>query len=226
MSSKKYHFQNMMVNSSKDDPTFSFRYFWWPFSKKKGRKFKGRSGALHPEEVKKTIKEVGIGKQVEIVRIGFDGGIDDMPVVVEILDISESYFTGKIVNLERQMIESATSKIVYAKQGGGVLEFNYDDGDIKEISVTHDQELIEQERNIDGLREILQALDTGDHVIVAYYDGKNKGTINTEGVILNKNEVEENFTLQIEKINHIELEKKITKEFDIKNDLVIDIELV
>ena len=181
---------------------------------------------MEPQKIKKTIEGIGIGKQIEILRIGYDGSIDDIPINVEIIDISPNSFTGKIINLERRMIESATDKLVYAKTGGGVLEFNYNDGDIKEIALSHDQELIEQERNIDNLIEVLSALEAGDHVIVAYYDNQQKGTINTEGVITEKSDTDDIFTLTIEKINRIELQRKITKKFDLQKDLVIDIELV
>lgn len=124
------------------------------------------------------------------------------------------------------MIESATRNLVYAKKGGGVLDFEYNDGDIKEINVPHDEELLQQERNIESLKEILTALDTGDQVIVAYYDEKQKGTVNTEGVITEKADNNESFALQIEKINRIELEKKINKKFNLNSDLIVDIEMV
>lgn len=224
MSKKRYHWQ-WNTQSDRDDENITQRYFWWPFKKKKER-FEGRTGAMSPQEIKKRIEEIGIGQQIEILRIGYDGSIDDIPINVEIIDISSYSFTGKIINLERRMIESATDKLVYAKQGGGVIEFNYNDGDIKEIIISQDEELIEQERNIDNLKEVLSALDTGDHVIVAYYDNQQKGTINTEGVITEKSDTDDIFTLIIEKINKIELERKITKKFDLQNDLVIDIELV
>jgi hypothetical protein len=223
--------RNIHFSAGRGDSYHSFqadasaRFFFWPFRKKKG-KFIIRGGALQPDEVKKRIQEAGIGKQVEIIRIGYDGMLDDMPVVVEIIDISNHGFTGRIVNLERLMIESATRNLIYAKKGGGVLEFFYNDGDIKDITLSRDKELLEKERNISSLTEILAALDQGDHVIVAYFDTKHKATVNTEGMILEKDETNENFTLQIEKINRIELEKKISKQFNIQKDLVIDIEMV
>ncbi|MBN2365858.1 MAG: hypothetical protein EH225_07535 [Calditrichaeota bacterium] len=221
----RIHLNQEKPGSSKKSPDYSKRYFFWPFKKKKTRSAV-RNGALQPDEVKRRVKELGVGKQVEIVRIGYDGSIDDMPVIVEIIDISDDSFTGRIINLERQMIESATRNLVYAKKGGGVIEFFFKDGDIKEIILSRDQELLEQERNIPGLKEILTALDTGDQVLIAFYDEKHKGTINTEGTLLEKDEQNEVFTVQIEKINRIELEQKIKRTFDIRKDLVIDIEMV
>ena len=202
------------------------RHFWWPFKKKSKKKVVIRPGALSPEKVKEIIQGLGIGKQVEIMRIGYDGEIDDMPIMVELINITDEGFTGRIINVERQMIESATAKLVYARSGGGIIDFRFDDGDIKEISVSQDQELIEQERNIESLKEILQALDAGDHVIVAYYDTKARGTLNAEGTILKKSEDSSSFDLKIERINRIELEQKKEKSFNIDNDLVIDIEMV
>lgn len=202
------------------------RHFWWPFKRKSKKKVAIRPGALSPEKVKEIIQGLGVGKQVEILRIGYDGEIDDIPIIVELINITDEGFTGRIINVERQMIESATEKLVYARSGGGIIDFRYDDGDIKEISVSYDRELIEQERNVESLKEILEALDAGDHVIVAYYDTKARGTLNAEGTILKKNENSTAFDLKIEKINRIELEQKKEKSFNIESDLVIDIEMV
>jgi hypothetical protein len=226
MKSKIYYFPRQRTDLFMREHGILKRYFFWPFSKEKKKKIILRSGALQPEEVKKRIQEIGIGKQVEIIRIGFNGTIDDIPIIVELIDISDYSFTGRIINLERQMIESVTDKMIYAKKGGGVIEFYFNDGDIKEINVSKDKELLEQERDISSLKEILSALDKGDQILVAYFDQKHKGTINTEGSLLEKDENNEVFILQIEKINKIDLEKKIQKRFNIKEDLVIDIEMV
>ncbi len=226
MSIKRYHSIKHFEGIWREEPDYSRRNFWWPFRKKKDSYKEKRPGAMRPEHVKNRIREVGLGKQIEILRIGFDGTIDDMPIIVEIIDITQDGFTGRIVNLERRMIEGATEKLVYAKKGGGIINFNYADGDIKDISISHDEELLEQERNVDALQQILSALETGDNIIVAYYDGKQKGTVNTEGVLLEKTNDSGIFSMKIEKINRIELENKITKQFDIQNDLVIDIEMV
>jgi hypothetical protein len=226
MKSKIYHFSRHRTDLFMRDQSILKRYFFWPFSKGKKKKIILRSGALQPEEVKKRVQEIGIGKQLEIIRIGFDGTIDDIPIIVELIDISDYSFTGRIINLERQMIESVTDKMIYAKKGGGVIEFYFNDGDIKEINISKDRELFEQERDISSLKEILSALDKGDHILVAYFDQKQKGTINTEGSLMEKDENNEVFILQIEKINKIDLEKKIQKRFNIKEDLVIDIEMV
>ena len=198
------------------------RNFWWLFKKKKSQV---RPGAMEPAAVKKLVEEIGIGKQIEIMRIGYDGSIDERPINVEIINTFSDGFTGKVVNVERDMIERSTSKLVYAKQGGGVMEFLYSDGDIQEIIIPEDEKLITQERNINGLKEILNALEKGDH-IVSYYDSRERGTINAEGTLLSKDESGLLFSMKIEKVNRIELEKKIDKDFNIEDDLVIDIGLV
>jgi len=223
---KRYHFAYPTQLYNLGISGYTQRGFWWLFKKKEKIKADTRPGAMPPEEVRAKIQEIGVGKQIEIMRIGYDGEIDDMPIIVEILDISEEGFSGKTVNVERQMIESATEKLVYAKMGGGIIYFRYDDGDIMAITVSQDEQLLQQERNIDALKEILSALDTGDHVMIAYYDEKERGTLNAEGVLIEKSEDGHTFSLQIEKINRIELEKKITKTFSIDKDLVIDLEIV
>ncbi|GAB4331686.1 MAG: hypothetical protein Kow0037_08480 [Calditrichia bacterium] len=202
----------------------SRRYFWWFFKRKE--KIHVRPGAMLPDEVKKRIREIGVGKQVEILRIGYDGQVDERPILVEILDISNDYFTGKIINPERSLIEGATEKLVYAQQGGGVLDFYYNDGDIKEIEESRDEEILQMERNIEGLKEILAALEVNDRVIIAFYDAKQRGTLNAEGVIQKIDENGIEFDIVLEKINRIELERKIERHFNLEKDLVIDIEIV
>jgi hypothetical protein len=202
------------------------RYFWWPFRRRKKLKYGIRPGAMLPEVVHQKIRNIGVGKQVEIIRIGFDGEIDDMPIMIELIDVDETGFTGKIMNVERHLIESATDKLVYAKKGGGIITFNFNDGDIKDIIEIKDKQYLEEERNIGAIKEILAALEKDDKVIVAYYDSKEKGTLNAEGILLEKNLDQNKFSIQIEKINRIELERKIKRDFDIEKDIVIDLDMV
>ncbi len=205
----------------------STRYFWWPFGKKKKRsKVLLRPGALPPEKVKQVIKSIGIGKTVEILRIGYDGTIDDIPLIVRITDINEEGFSGRIVNVERELIEQATEKLVFAKRGGGFIEFRYDDGDIKEINESKEEAILEESRDVAALKEILEALEIGDRVLVAYYDEDRQGTVNVEGTLLAKDAGGTQFTLLIEQVEKVELEKKIEREFNIEKDLVVDIEIV
>ncbi|NIW78645.1 MAG: hypothetical protein GWN16_03930 [Calditrichae bacterium] len=213
------------AHKSANPPQFR-RYFFKIFGKKKAEPIDLRPGALSPEQVKRNIEGIGVGKIVEIIRIGYDGNIDDIPMLVEIKAIHGEGFTGKIVNVEREMIEQSSKLMVYAKRGGGVIDFKFTDGDIKEIAESKDVEELSQARDISALSEILSALEVKDSVLVAYYDKKHRGTVNVEGKLLSKKENHQGFTIMIEKINNIELENKMEKEFDIEGDLVIDITLV
>ncbi|KPK29020.1 MAG: hypothetical protein AMJ61_00635 [Desulfobacterales bacterium SG8_35_2] len=203
------------------------RFFFWPFKRKTKSRIKGlRQGAMEPDSLKRQINEYGIGSVVEIYRIGFDGNVDDMPTIVQINDISDTGFSGKIVNVERSMIEERTDKVVFARRGGGFVEFNFKDGDIKEVNLNSDAEIISESRNIEGLKEIMAALEIGDKLLIAYFDPKQHGNVNAEGTLVSKSIDNNRFTIKIEKINKIELEKKIDKEFNIEEDLVIDLEII
>ncbi len=203
------------------------RYFLkWLFGKKSATTTTLRPGAMPPEQVKETIERFGVGTVVEILRVGFDGTLDDIPIVVEIIDISPEGFTGKIVNVERKIIEESTANVVFAKHGGGTIEFRYDDGDIAEIKEGEDTSVLEQSRDVAALKEILNALEPNDNILVAYYDRAHHGTVNVEGRLVEKSADGNSFKMVIEKVNRIELEQKKEKHFDIDKDLVIDIELV
>lgn len=202
------------------------RHFWWPFRKKK-KKTNGalRPGAMSSAALTAKVKALGEGKVVEITRIGFDGQVEDKPITIEITGIYPDRFSGRIVNVERELIEASASKMVYAKTGGGTVEFKYDDGDILEIKESEDLAILEEARDVEALGEILSALEPGDQILISYYDAKHRGSVNAEGTILESNPETKTFKLELDKINHMELEQKIIKEFNIEKDLVIDIEL-
>ncbi len=176
--------------------------------------------------MKRQINDVGIGSVVEILRIGYDGTIDDLPIIVKIIDIREDGFSGKIVNVERQMIEEGTKSVVFAKKGGGIIEFLYDDGDIKEITKSVDASVVAESRDISAQKEILEALEIGDKIMMAYYDEKQNGSVNVEGTLLSKSPENTQFKIMIEKVNRIEIERKVEREFNIEKDLVIDIDML
>lgn len=205
---------------------FYKKHFFNLFRRKGSGSREVRPGALAPEEVKRAVERIGYGKIVEILRIGYDGTADDMPMIVELTHITGEGFSGKIVNVERGIIEGSSKSIVYAKRGGGVIEFLYSDGDIKEIKESRDAEELSSAREITTIMELLMALEVKDRILVAYYDEKHRGTVNIEGVLLSKSSGHKIFKMVIEKINGIELEKKIERQFDIENDLVIDISLI
>lgn len=219
---------NPFLKSQKRDEFPHFRHHsWWPFGKKKKvLTSESRPGALKPEEVKKIVNELGTGSVVEILRIGYDGTIDDIPMLIKITNITDESFNGKIVNVERQMIEEGTEKLIFAKKGGGVIEFFYDEGDIKDIVQSVDHTVVAESRDVSAQKEILAALEIGDKILMAYHDEKQHGSVNVEGTLLSKSPENNRFRIMIEKINRIEIEKKVEKEFDVEKDLVIDIDMI
>lgn len=203
------------------------KYFFWPFGKKKKMpEAPQRPGAISPQELKRRVNDFGEGAIVEILRIGYDGTIDDIPMMIKITNILEDSFSGKIVNVERQMIEERTEKLIFARKGGGTIEFFYDEGDIKDITRSVDETVVAEARDVSSQKEILSALEIGDKIMMAFHDEKQHGSVNVEGTLLAKSEENIRFKIMIEKVNGIELEKKVEKEFDIQKDLVIDIDMI
>jgi hypothetical protein len=201
-------------------------HFFRFFSRKGGDIPTVRPGAMLPGEVKRAVEQIGEGNIVEILRIGYDGSVDDMPMLVEITRVFREGFSGKIVNVERQMIEESSRQMIYARRGGGIIDFLYSDGDIKEIKENRDADELSEWRDKSEIKDLLAALEIEDRILVAYYDKKHRGTVNVEGVLLSRSMGNKIFKIVIEKINGVELENKIEKQFDIDNDLVIDISLV
>ncbi len=206
-------------------PHYQFGFFNL-FKRKSGSSVKLRPGAMTPEALKKRITEIGTGKVVEIIRIGYDGTIDDIPMTVEITNIWQDGFSGRVVNVERELIEESSQMMVYAKRGGGTIEFKFTDGDIKEIVESTEAEELSKERNVSAILEIVEALDINDRVLVAYFDKNRRGTVNVEGVLLSKDIPGKSFRVVIDKINNIELENKMTREFNILSDLIIDVAMM
>lgn len=219
---------NLFCKIEKMDELPHFRkFFLWPFGKKKKLNLTAqRPGAVSPEELKRRVKDFGEGAIVEILRIGYDGTIDDIPMMIKIINITEDSFSGKIVNVERQMIEERTEKLIFAKKGGGIIEFYYDEGDIKDIARSVDETVVAESRDVSSQKEILSALEIGDKIMMAFHDEKQHGSVNVEGTLLAKSQENIRFKIMIEKVNGIELEKKAEKEFDILKDLVIDIDMI
>lgn len=203
-----------------------FRRYFFNFFKKKDREVSPRPGALTPEALAKEVRSIGEGKVVELLRIGFDGQADEVPITVEVLEISDSGFRGRVVNVERQLIEASSRKTVYARRGGGAIDFRFDDGDIKSISISKDADELAAARDVSAIKEIIQALDVNDHILVAYFDPKHRGTVNVEGTLSMKSSGNKIFKIVIEKINGIALEQPLEKQFDIDTDVVVAIDLM
>lgn len=185
-----------------------------------------RPGAMSAAVLKHRIDAIGVGGIAEIMRIGFDGEIDDMPITLQITSISKEEFSGRVISVERQIIEGNTARKIYAKHGGGIIDFRFDDGDVKEVKESVDYQELSELRDVGNLVEVLSALDVRDRILVAYFDKKHHGTVNFEGVLLSQLRENRQFDMMIDKINGVSLDKQINKQFDIQRELVIDIAIV
>jgi hypothetical protein len=202
------------------------RYFWGFGWKKNRHSAVLRPGAMSPEEVKEAIRKIGNGKVVEIFRIGFDGKLDDFSIIMGVTNIDEEGFEGKIVNAERCLIEKNTSQKVWAKWGGGNIRFNFYDGDIKEINLVNEVNEIKESRDVNDIIAVLKALEANDRILVAYFDEAEHGAVNVEGQLAQPLNDNNDFGVVITKVNGVELDQKINKKFNVKNDLVIDVSII
>ena len=190
---------------------------------KKKPKVHVRPGALSPEELKARVKEIGNKKKVNITRVEYDGTPEDKPVTVQIVDIRDDYFTGKVVNLERSIKQD--NKLVFVKGGGGTIDFYYTDGDIKSVEQDIDESIIEQ-KNQDELLEILDALDLDEAILISFYDRDKGGAMNGSGKLIEKNVAEKTFKVELNLINDIELDVPKIIDLDLEKDTVLDLEVV
>lgn len=202
------------------------RHYFFNLFKSRSASANLRPGAMTAEQVRSIVKSFGEGKLVEITRIGFDGHIDDQPMLVEIVNIYSDRFSGRIVNVEREMMEASSETLVYAKGGGGTIDFQYDDGDLKEIVESHDAEELSEATDVEAMKEIISALEVNDPILVSYYDRKLRGTANVEGHLSEKPEDGNGFTAVVEKINGVALSARQSRSFDLDKDVIIDISLI
>jgi hypothetical protein len=186
---------------------------------------KVRSGAMLPEEVKNKLIKIGKGKKVKITRLAYDGTPEDPPIEIKIIDIGHNHFTGKIINVERSISESQSEKLIYIKGGGGTLDFYYTDGDIMSMEEDIDEKIVEQ-RNIEEIREILDALDLKEEITISYYDKNQGGVINGVGVLEEKNMETLDFKVTLSLINDIKLKKDKTIVLNLNNDKILDLEVI
>lgn len=189
------------------------------------KKAQVRPGAMQPEEVKKLINQIGKGKKVNIRRVEYDGTPEEIPISLRILDIREDYFAAKIVNVERSIKQEMNDKLVYVKGGGGNIDFYFKDGDILSIEEDID-EIIFEERNVDELLEILDALDLNESVLLSYYDLKKSGVINGIGRLTEKDLDTQTFTVELNQVNEIELDVPKIVKLNLNIDKVLDLEVM
>lgn len=200
------------------------RYFLG-FGKKESRK-NIRPGALSPSELKALIKKIGNKKKVNIIRVEYDGTPEDKPVSVQIVDIREDHFAGKIINLERSIKQEMDDKLVFVKGGGGTIDFYYTDGDIKSVEQDIDEDIIFEEKNPEVLLEILDALDLNESILISFYDRNKGGVMNGSGKLIEKNVEERTFSVELSLINDIELDNPKVINLDLSKDSILDLEVV
>ena len=199
--------------------------FFFNFFKSKKKKVRVRPGALQPNEVKKIITEIGKDKEINIRRVEFDGATEANATILRILDIRDEYFTGQIVNVERSIKQELDNKVVYIKGGGGNIDFYYDEGDILSIEEDIDETIFEQ-RNVDEMLAILDALDLNESILVSYYDKKKSGVMNGVGRLLEKDLDQKTFKVELLQINGIELDHPKTLTLHMDEDKVLDLEVM
>jgi hypothetical protein len=202
------------------------RYFWRFGRNKTAQTAILRPGAMPPAALKEAVEEIGVGKVVEIFRIGYDGELDDFSIIMEITHIDDEGFDGVIVNPERRLIEKNTAQKVWAKWGGGKIRFNYDDGDIKEIAPVNEAHELKNSRDVENIIAVLKALEANDRVLVAYFDEAEHGAVNVEGQLASPLNENSEFGVVITKVNGVELEQKVQKKFNVQKDLVIDVSIL
>ncbi len=206
-----------------DDAPPGSKYFL-KFFKRKSKSPKYEN-AISSDDLKKLINDIGIGKKINITRIDYDGQPDDQPVSVKIVDIRDDNFTGKIINVERSIKQAENDFIVYIKGGGGSVEFYFDDGDIIKVEEDIDRSVMEQ-RNVDEVKEILDALDLNEDIIVSYYDESEGGVINGTGILVDKDMETLDFKVKFTKINEIELGKPREIQLNLNKDKIVDLEVM
>ncbi|MGD9897845.1 MAG: hypothetical protein AB7T22_01835 [Calditrichaceae bacterium] len=200
------------------------RFFIKIFKSKKH--LKHRPGALPPDEVRKLVEKIGSNKKVNIRRVEYDGTPEESPITVQILDIRNEYFTGRVVNVERSIKQDMDNRLIYLKGGGGTIDFKYKDGDIMSIEEDLDELIIDEKKNVDELLQILDALDLNESILISYYDREKSGVINGMGKLISKDVEHKNFKVELTLINDIELDKVKVVSLDLETDSVLDLEVV
>ena len=222
MRTSKYHFS---ANLPSDQPLFR-RYFLKIFKSKKEKAAQlSQHKSIPPEDLKKKVIGLGKGKKVSIIRLSYEGIPEDHPVAVKIIDIGNDHFTGKVVNVDREVSESQDKKLIFVKGGGGTIDFRFSDGDIIGIEEDVDEEIIE-ERSIEEVREILEALDVQEDITISYYDKDKGGVMNGLGVLTDKNMDTLDFKVSLSVINEIKLRELKEVSLNLENDQILDLEVV
>ncbi|MCB0280361.1 MAG: hypothetical protein KDD94_12705 [Calditrichaeota bacterium] len=213
---KRYH-QNYL-----SDNGINRRYFLG-FGKKDKNQPVIREGAIEPEKLKELIEKIGISKKIIIKRIDYDGNELEKSTVI-ITSTHMDHFTGKVVNLDRDLQEESSGNKIFIKGGGGTVDFYYADGDISSIEEDIDNELIHT-KDKNEILEVVEALEVNDEILISFYRKGSGGVINGNGVLSEKDMAEKTFSVQLSTLNGIE--QNPTKEFTFKimEDPIIDLQI-
>ena len=199
------------------------RYFLNLFKTKKEKEL--REGVIPPDELKRQVIAIGRSKKINITRLAYDGAPEDPPIAVKIIDIGADHFTGKVVNVERSISESQEKNLIFARGGGGTIDFRFADGDIIKVEEDIDEEIVQQ-RNISEVKVILDALDEDEDIHISYYDKNEGGVINGTGKLKEKNMDTFDFTIVLHLINEIELKAPREVNLNLNDDEILDLEVV
>ncbi len=220
MRNSYYHFSDHTLG---EQPRIK-RHFMRLFTTKK-RRVELRKGVMSAEELKEKVISIGRGKKVDITRMAYDGKPEEPPIAVKLIDIGGDHFTGKIINVDRSISESQDTRLIFVRGGGGTVDFRYDDGDIIKVEEDIDEEIVQQ-RNIEEVREILEALDLNEDINISYYDKNEGGVINGTGKLVEKDVESGDFKIILHLINEIELKNEQEVLLNLERDEILDLEIV
>jgi hypothetical protein len=209
----------MKMHNYLNDTPLSKRFFL--FGKKKSTV---RKGAMTQDQVEKKIREFGVGKKVIVSRVDYEGRVsDETPIIIT--TIQSDHFAGKVVNVDRAIMEQQDSNAVYVKGGGGSIEFYYEDGDVASIEEDIDNEIIESMDNAE-IREILDALEVGDEILLSYYDTNTGGIINGMGALDSKDLASDVFSAKLHTINEIKQSNDKIVELNLQKNKIVALQII
>jgi hypothetical protein len=170
-----------------------------------GKKKKKREGALDEDSLREMIKVFQVNDGVTIERINWDG--------------SRSTISGRITH-----VHPSGGGFGMVEEGSGeAVDYSIDSGDLAglnrmAISIDLDETQTESYMGVESIVELLEALDHGDRVQVAYYDELKGRGVSKTGVITLKDEYNKLFAIEFDEDG----EKK-ELNFDLTKDRIIDI---
>jgi ribonuclease BN (tRNA processing enzyme) len=212
-----------ILRNDDDSPSYKKRFFLG-FGKSKESE-NVRPGALQSSEVEKIVKSIGVGKKVDVKRVDYEGHIAESTPII-ITSIHGDHFVGKVVNVERNILESESKTKVYIKGGGGSVDFYYSDGDISSIEEDIDNEIVMDIKENEEILEVLSALEINDNIQLSYFDSFTGGVISGTGKLIDKNIEKESFTVALDVVNTIEQQKPKEIHLSLDKHPILDLQIV